>query len=407
MADHHRQPTRLGVCRQQLHQQCAALCVQRIVRLVEQPQRAFTEQDPGNRHPPSLPLGQATKRTRSHVQDIQCAQHLGRTFTGPGHGLHLECETQILDPTEGITHTTLVPQVRQLPLERGAGCDDTLAAPCQRPGTPGHQPGQTAQQGALASAIAALELQHLAGLQAEIDLAQQHTAIAEAAKASNVQAPWRMLRRHHAIRAWPWRQGLAPPGQGCHWGPAPEGCVATGGQCPCGNRCRFFLVRQVGGMHVLRPLTLACEVHGVVVVAVSAFQGIVGFQARPFVLRQLQALGIKFFRRIHRAKDLAPHLLGRLHLARHLVGPVVRHVAVRADRAHPGTVGVVDGALQLGEDVVAHFMATRTELLGVRDFHRGIESPPEQDARNEPANRQKPKAEVDAGAPYDGPVALE
>ena len=94
-----------------------------------------------------------------------------------------------------------------------------------------------------------------------------------------------------------------------------------------------------------------------------------------------------------RAEDLAPDLLRGLHLARDLVGPVVRHVAVRARRAHAGAVGVVDGGLQLREHVVAHLVAAGAERLGVGQLQRGIEAAPEDDAGDEAAEHQKAEAE--------------
>src|SRR5262249_18613183 len=85
------------------------------------------------------------------------------------------------------------------------------------------------------------------------------------------------------------------------------------------------------------------DVHGLRGVAVAAFQGIIGLESRPFVQRELQPLVEEFFARVDVAEQLAPDLLRRLHLARDLVGPVVRHVAVRTCRTYAGTVGEVNG----------------------------------------------------------------
>src|SRR5690606_37780222 len=91
---------------------------------------------------------------------------------------------------------------------------------------------------------------------------------------------------------------------------------------------------------------------------------------------------------------LAPDLLRGLHLARHLVGPVVRNVAVRAGRAHARAVAVVDRGLQLLEDVGLHLVATGAEGLGVGGLQRGVEPAPEHDARDEAAQGQEAQAQV-------------
>src|SRR3546814_4930497 len=68
-----------------------------------------------------------------------------------------------------------------------------------------------------------------------------------------------------------------------------------------------------------------------------------------------------------------PHLLGCLHLAGDLVGPVVRHVAVRAGGAHARTVAEVYGARQLLVDVGLHLVTGDAEGLGVGQLQRGVE----------------------------------
>src|SRR5690606_26133030 len=107
------------------------------------------------------------------------------------------------------------------------------------------------------------------------------------------------------------------------------------------------------------------------------------------------------------AEDLAPHLLGGLHLARDLVGPVVRHVAVRAGGAHARAVAVVDGGLEFLVDVVTHLVAADAELLGVGDLQGGVEAAPEHDAGDEPAQGQEAQAEVDAGRAQGAPPGFQ
>src|SRR5688572_5546067 len=154
----------------------------------------------------------------------------------------------------------------------------------------------------------------------------------------------------------------------------------------------FFLGAEVGGVHVGGARALAREVHVVVAVAVSALEGIVRLHARPLVLSELEALVEELLARADRAEELSPHLFRGLHLARDLVRPVVRHVAVGADGAHAAAVGVMDSALELGEDVLARLVAALAERLGVRELHRGVEAAPEHDACDERADHQEAQA---------------
>src|SRR5690606_15566947 len=68
-------------------------------------------------------------------------------------------------------------------------------------------------------------------------------------------------------------------------------------------------------------LFLAGGVHALQAVAVAAFARVVGLHARPFVARQLQALGLELLRRVDGAHQLAPQFARGLDLAHHLVGP--------------------------------------------------------------------------------------
>ncbi len=76
--------------------------------------------------------------------------------------------------------------------------------------------------------------------------------------------------------------------------------------------------------------------------AVTTLQRVIGFESRPLVLRQFETIFHELFTRVDGAEEMSPHLLGCLHLAGDLVGPVVRHVTVGAGGAHAGAVGVVD-----------------------------------------------------------------
>ena len=92
-----------------------------------------------------------------------------------------------------------------------------------------------------------------------------------------------------------------------------------------------------------RALALLGNVHRLGTVAIAAFKGIVGFEPFPFVRSKLKALVEELLARADGAKQPPPDLLGGLHLARHLVSPIVRHMTIGAGGAHAGAVRVVNG----------------------------------------------------------------
>src|SRR6516225_1697638 len=100
---------------------------------------------------------------------------------------------------------------------------------------------------------------------------------------------------------------------------------------------------EVALMRVRGARRLLRDVHGFRAVAVAAFQRIIGLEACPFMLSQLQPRVDELVAGVDRAEQVAPDLLGGLHLARDLVGPVVRDMAVRAARAYAGAVSEMDG----------------------------------------------------------------
>src|ERR1700746_3726965 len=113
------------------------------------------------------------------------------------------------------------------------------------------------------------------------------------------------------------------------------------------------------------PRRLLSDVHRLRAVAVAAFQRIVGLEAGPAVLREPEALCEELLARVDEPEQMTPDLFRGLHLARDLVGPVVRHVAVRTACADAGAVGEMDRRFQLLENIVTHLVATGAELFGV------------------------------------------
>ena len=147
--------------------------------------------------------------------------------------------------------------------------------------------------------------------------------------------------------------------------------------------------RELGRMQFQGAFALAREIHRCQIVAVAALQRVIRFQARPFALRELEPFVEKFFARVDGAENRAPHFLGGLNLAGNLVGPVVRHMAIRASGAHAGTVGVMNGRLQFDKNVVAHFMDRdnnfRSEISPRRYFCTQCHVP-QMDVRNRVEN---------------------
>jgi hypothetical protein len=125
-------------------------------------------------------------------------------------------------------------------------------------------------------------------------------------------------------------------------------------------------------------------------VAVAALQRIVGLESRPFVQRQFEPVVDKFLAAVDAAEQMAPDFLGSLHLARDLVGPVMRNVAIGAAGADAGAIGEVNGRFQFREHIVAHLVAAGAELLAVGQFQRGVEPAPENHAGKEPREHQHP-----------------
>lgn len=155
-----------------------------------------------------------------------------------------------------------------------------------------------------------------------------------------------------------------------------------------------------------RALFLHLAVHALEAVAVAALARARALHALPLVLGQLQALGLELLRRVDGAHELAVEFVGGLDLPRHLVHPVLGHVAVGTDGAHPGAVLVVDGLLVFLIDRVAHLVAGDAELQLVGRFHGGVEAAPEDNAGEESDHQQGQQGIFGAGPAQGGPQAF-
>ncbi len=165
----------------------------------------------------------------------------------------------------------------------------------------------------------------------------------------------------------------------------------------------LFPGQQIAAMDLRRAARLLGEIHRDGGMTVSAFERIVRLEPRPFALGQFEPLLQKFRAGRNRAEDLAEHLVRSLHLARDLVGPIVRHMTIGAARAHARAVREMHRLHQLLIDVVVHFVAGGAELLGVGDFESGVEAAPEDNAADKAAQCQKAEAQMRARAADDPP----
>ena len=138
------------------------------------------------------------------------------------------------------------------------------------------------------------------------------------------------------------------------------------------------------GIHVLFTSTrlLCFRIHRGEVVAVPALARIRFLHRLPYITRKRQTFGIKFFRRIYAAQNLMEHLVGGLDLAHNLMNPWPRDMAIGTSRLYTGAVIVMNGFFVFLVDVIFHFMTGDTEIHGVRDFHCGIETTPENNTDN-------------------------
>lgn len=120
------------------------------------------------------------------------------------------------------------------------------------------------------------------------------------------------------------------------------------------------------GLHplvlLLRRLALQVRRHRGGVVAAAAFARVGFLHAAPDLVRQFGSVGFELLRRVDRAQQVVPDVVGGADLAPQHVGEGVRHVAVGAAGLHAGAVSGVDGLAVLGEVLRLHLVARDAEL---------------------------------------------
>ncbi len=145
----------------------------------------------------------------------------------------------------------------------------------------------------------------------------------------------------------------------------------------------FFAAGQKLLVGLGGSVALFGEIHEVEVVAVSALEGVVCLEPGPLVPGQCASMGKELLACIDSAENFPPDFLRRLHLAGNLVRPSVWHVAVRASGANTGAIGVMNGAFQVLEHVVPHFVTGNAKKLRIGGLQHRIERTPEDDAGDE------------------------
>ena len=108
--------------------------------------------------------------------------------------------------------------------------------------------------------------------------------------------------------------------------------------------------------------------------AVTSLERVVFLKTLPLPACQVESMLGKFFRCTNGTGNLAPDFLARLYLAYDLVGPLVRHVTVRATGANTRAITVVDATGVGRVNIVLHLVAANTELLGIGHFHGPVKS---------------------------------
>ena len=137
--------------------------------------------------------------------------------------------------------------------------------------------------------------------------------------------------------------------------------------------------------------------------AVAAFGESLAFtlptRARPVLAMR------RNFRACRWAEDLAPHFLRRLHLAGDLVGPVVRHVAVRALARTPERLVKWIVAL-ISSETLSRISWQVVQNCSVLVASTAVLKPPQKTTpRDKAAERQEAEAEIGVGETTTDPVA--
>lgn len=90
----------------------------------------------------------------------------------------------------------------------------------------------------------------------------------------------------------------------------------------------------------------------------------------------------EFFRRVNGAQDLVKEFIGGLDLSPYFEKPFMRHVTVGTRSSNAGPVLEMNSLLHLLVWIVPHFVAGRTEILGICYLHDPIKTAPEQNSTN-------------------------
>ena len=156
---------------------------------------------------------------------------------------------------------------------------------------------------------------------------------------------------------------------------------AAGGRYPCGSRWKSCASGLRLDVILLCFRLLLVFVHAIEIVAVLAFARTTGLHLVPFVGGHFHPLGFNFSLVLMVPIKLPQTSMLAFILRAILCDQSLRHMAIGADRAHAGTVAVVDRLLVFLVDGVAHLVTGDAELLCAGCFQPGMQSTPEQGCR--------------------------
>src|SRR2546426_854565 len=171
MRREHHGPAACHVAVDQLLDQATRRCVERGIRLVEQPKgKRIADDQPRQHRSPPLTLRQSLHREIGQFERIEGLLYLPRRDAKPGEGAG---DAQILRGGEVVLHRGCVADVDQLLRVLIAQAPDFRSLPAHRAGGRRQQSAENTQEARLAAAVGPGDAQKLAAAQRDRQVAEQ------------------------------------------------------------------------------------------------------------------------------------------------------------------------------------------------------------------------------------------